>query len=761
MSADQRSQGKREFEKRVSQMRANLKAKQQAESDRLTKDHEDELIAIQERTNGKKSSKAKVTDNPVTTHKLASFFGLIVKEGEPRDGDGDGLVFDGTDQERPKGNIGEQQITDETLMSSRFESPPKNMDELKERTHVDMLHGTTYQRLEKMFERGGSRQGERGGFFASFDFEHAMQYPEFPDDGEEPIVISIRVPVQDLSYDPNDFQAEDPNNIDPEYLLSQSLFGRNPSAADVGRIDFSQITGVYDSSLEDPWNAGQLGHEMAKAILENIAKKDGSVTKSLSEFFGFTKESDCGANAPGGGGFQPGNSCGDDEGDGENDDDDNWHPDKDAPLPDDGPSQHRDMLHNIKTDPTKGDRAELLQFAKDVATFKIRKDSLLRRAIKELTTDPTNEDRGRAFQLVGDTLKLKPVAEFVTGKNRKENPASDDLAIITGGVKKVVNGTVGNLFRLIGRGAKASMGTGEALPDGLLNRVMSRPSSGFVRGFTKASEADQQDIVEQVTDEVMRRVGKDPSAAKVQEAILDVMEIVLAGDWPGEQEPDVQKASGISGTTGESGGFVQSSDEFADRDSDWLNHELDLDEDGTEVVTRSMSEFFGFTKATEPKDGDGDGFVYDGTDQERPVSKSPITMSTKEIMARYENAKTLGDVRRLIESILTGSNGVYFRAGDIPDGGQSYNHAEGHYEQGVSVWPTPWAQSLAGMGRSKWIAIRGTEIAKGSDGEPVVSVEDSIVFYDGEKNISNSEEAFIVEYCKRGSKLRKWIEDSK
>lgn len=340
--------------------------------------------------------------------------------------------------------------------------------------------------------------------------------------------------------------------------------------------DAAAALGAHVVMEPDP--GGEDTYELADEMDESETDEPGAAEK-LASFFGLTmKESNCGANAPGGGGFQPGNSCGDDEGDGTDTDDDNWHPDKDAPIPDDGPGQHPDMLHNIKTDPTKGDRAELLQFAKDVATFKIRKDSLLRRAIKELTTDPTNEDRGRAFQLVGDTLKLKPVADFVTGKNRKPNPTSDDLEIITGGIKKVVNGTVGNLFRLIGRGAKASMGTGEALPDGLLSRVMSRPSSGFVRGFTKASESDQQDIVEQVTDEVMRRVGKDPSAAKVQEAILDVMEIVLAGEWPGEQEPDVQKASGTSGTTGESGGFVQSSDEFADRDSDWLNHAFDPDD---------------------------------------------------------------------------------------------------------------------------------------------------------------------------------------
>jgi len=301
-------------------------------------------------------------------------------------------------------------------------------------------------------------------------------------------------------------------------------------------------------------------------------------SEKLASFFGLTvKESSCGANAPGGGGFQPGNSCGDDEGDGTNEDEDNWHPDKDALIAEDGPSQHPDLLHNIKTDPTKEDRAELWQYAKDVATFKIRDDSLLKRAIKELTTDPTKEDRGLLLGMVGDTLKLKPVRDFVTGKNRAPNPAMSDLKEITAPIRKIVNGTVGNLFRLIGRGAKASMGTGEALPDGVLNRVLSHPSAGFVRGFTKASEADQQNIVEQVTDEVMRRVGKNPTAAATQEAILDVMEEVLAGDYP-DAEPEVQKASGISGTTGESGGFVQASDEFADRDSDWLNHEFDPDD---------------------------------------------------------------------------------------------------------------------------------------------------------------------------------------
>jgi len=136
-------------------------------------------------------------------------------------------------------------------------------------------------------------------------------------------------------------------------------------------------------------------------------------------------------------------------------------------------------------------------------------------------------------------------------------------------------------------------------------------------------------------------------------------------------------------------------------------------------------------------------------------------MNTKQIKSQYEAAKTLGEVRELILSILANVEGVFFRSGDIPSNGLSYNYAEGRYECGVSVWDTPWSQSLAGMTRDKWVAIRGKVCGSGSDGEPVVTVEESIVFFDGESNIANSEEAFIVAFCKRGSKLRKWIENAR
>jgi hypothetical protein len=211
-------------------------------------------------------------------------------------------------------------------------------------------------------------------------------------------------------------------------------------------------------------------------------------------------------------------------------------------------SQEPDMFHNIKTDPTKGDVAELIQYAKDVATFKIRKDSLLSRAIKELTTDPTNEDRGRLLQFAGEMLTLKPAVEFVTGKNRKENPVNEDLAIIKDGVKKVVNGTVGNMYRLVKRWYKASKGTGEALPPGLLNRVNSRPN--FVRSFSdsqpEATDDDKQ-MIDALTDEVMQRAGKDPSVAKVQESILDVMESLLAGKFESKKDNATDKAMPFEG----------------------------------------------------------------------------------------------------------------------------------------------------------------------------------------------------------------------
>ena len=39
----------------------------------------------------------------------------------------------------------------------------------------------------------------RAGFLVTLDSDHAQQYPEFPEEDEEPIVIRVRVRPQDLN----------------------------------------------------------------------------------------------------------------------------------------------------------------------------------------------------------------------------------------------------------------------------------------------------------------------------------------------------------------------------------------------------------------------------------------------------------------------------------------------------------------------------------------------------------------------------------
>lgn len=137
---------------------------------------------------------------------------------------------------------------------------PKSFQELQSRDYVDVFHGTTIQRLEKMLARGGSRKGDRGQFLITPDFTHASQYPEFPGDDEDPVVIAVRVPVSSLRPDEND---------NPGISLEDSLFtSPYTSAADVhGGITFDQIRGVFGDSPEDAFTADETGPEIAAAIM--------------------------------------------------------------------------------------------------------------------------------------------------------------------------------------------------------------------------------------------------------------------------------------------------------------------------------------------------------------------------------------------------------------------------------------------------------------------------------------------------------------
>ena len=195
----------------------------------------------------------------------------------------------------------------------------------------------------------------------------------------------------------------------------------------------------------------------------------------------------------------------------------------DAPIKDDI-SQDDDIFHNIKTDPTKEDRAEIVQYFKDVATFKLRDDSLLLRVVKELTTDPTKEDRTKLFQLAGDTLTLKPIREF----KLKPNPANSDMAEIGGHIKRVIKGTVGRLFSFVAH----TVATDPKLDPLAAERSNKIRPHFIARSFVKSvEESENNDLVQQLTDEVFRRANDVNDVKAVQNAILDVFEELLAGTF--------------------------------------------------------------------------------------------------------------------------------------------------------------------------------------------------------------------------------------
>jgi len=186
-------------------------------------------------------------------------------------------------------------ISESDKVAMPFDPFPKTFKEMKNRDYVDVWHGTTLQRLEKIIESGKTKTGERGQFLVSPRFRHASQYPEFPGEDEDPIVVSIRVPVSNLLPDEND---------QPGISLEQSLFGNHFGlAADVdGGIDISQIRGVYGESVDDAWTVAETGRHVAESILKNKSNRldpvesaridyaeNGTKSKAFKAWFGDSK----------------------------------------------------------------------------------------------------------------------------------------------------------------------------------------------------------------------------------------------------------------------------------------------------------------------------------------------------------------------------------------------------------------------------------------------------------------------------------------
>ena len=191
-----------------------------------------------------------------------------------------------------------------------------------------------------------------------------------------------------------------------------------------------------------------------------------------------------------------------------------------APQKDDV-AQHHDMFHNIKTNPTAGDVESLVKYAKEVATLNFSNHSLTKIAIQAAMTDPTSQDRDNVIKMVGDTLTLKPIKEFVSGVNRGPNPAGDDVKIITDGIRKVANHTVGTLYRLLKGSIKGSWNAAKKVNQ-IAGGRLNNPSQ------FKSMDDTKNDITqEQILDEVMAHVGKKTTAKELQNAILDTFEEIL------------------------------------------------------------------------------------------------------------------------------------------------------------------------------------------------------------------------------------------
>lgn len=68
----------------------------------------------------------------------------------------------------------------------------------------------------------------------------------------------------------------------------------------------------------------------------------------------------------------------------------------------------------------------------------------------------------------------------------------------------------------------------------------------------------------------------------------------------------------------------------------------------------------------------------------------------------------------------TGLHGYFFRSGDLPAGGFSRNHQTGQLEDGVSVYATPRATSMAGLTSRGIYFGKGEFVGTGSDDEPLI-----------------------------------------
>ena len=98
------------------------------------------------------------------------------------------------------------------------------------------------------------------------------------------------------------------------------------------------------------------------------------------------------------------------------------------------------------------------------------------------------------------------------------------------------------------------------------------------------------------------------------------------------------------------------------------------------------------------------------------VSKEPWQMTSDEA---YEMVKQKAFVPAN-KNYKIGDIGTFYRSGEIPKSGKSYNFRDKYYEKGISVYQQPLATSFAGLQNREWYMGKGKIIDFGSDGEPVI-----------------------------------------
>lgn len=103
--------------------------------------------------------------------------------------------------------------------------------------------------------------------------------------------------------------------------------------------------------------------------------------------------------------------------------------------------------------------------------------------------------------------------------------------------------------------------------------------------------------------------------------------------------------------------------------------------------------------------------------------------------------KTVGELNRILDAVYPmpaiGETRTFFRAGTLPKSGKSFNYRDQTNEIGVSVYATPFPDSLAGMTGRDWYSGTGTVVGFGSDGEPLIKpIGEWAKFFDAKSDLA-------------------------